>query len=153
MKSRTLPARGGNVAFGLIALLIVVAIIFFLFFGVGGSSSTNTGGSASTGTGGYIGAVGETRKTAKAASFNINTQQIGLLIAQYRDTNKNLPRTFDDIDAPPSMKVDPWGNPITFTFDEKPGANTIRVIYRSNGPDGKPGTSDDQTVTGEIPGG
>ncbi len=128
--------RRGNAAFGLIALLIVVAIVMYLMFGAGGK--------------GYMGAVKQGKDQAKETIFAINASQLSILIAQWRQEHDGkLPKTPADIDSPGAFN-DRWGKEMTFTFGTKPSGQTT-VTYRSAGPDGEMNNQDDVTATGDLP--
>jgi hypothetical protein len=130
------PARQrGNVAFGLIALLIVLLIVLYLAFGAGGR--------------GLAGAAGGARQRGQEVGASIQTRQLTTMITQYYMTHDELPRTLADMDAPPAAFLDPWGNPLSFTFQTPPGQRT-QVTIRSHGPDGIPNTEDDIIVVEEL---
>lgn len=128
--------RHGNVAFGLIGLLIVVAIIALLMVG-------NFGG------GSYANHVSQTRKQGRETAAEISTQQLSILIAQYRQENGKLPKGPADLEQP-GVFNDPWGNEMTFTFETDKFGKT-KVTYRSKGPDGESGTPDDVNRTDTLP--
>ena len=131
-------ARRGSGAI-ILVVLIALAIILYLMFGTGGS-----GGS-------YMKQVSNARVNAKKTVQEINTQQLSILIGQYRQEHGKLPQTAADMEAESYFK-DPWGGPITFTFETgKGGAAATRVHYHSNGPDGEPKTEDDQDKTDTLP--
>lgn len=142
-----IPLRRGNAAFGLIALLLVVAIVLYLMFGAGSSG----GGSGGNGGGaGYVGEVKKARDKGSEIAFAINTQQLNILIAQYRqEHNGKLPQTPADLDSPGAFN-DRWGKEMTFSFSGAEGGNTS-VTYRSAGPDGEMNSPDDVTSTGTLP--
>jgi len=131
--------RRGNGAL-ILVVLIALAIILFLYFGsMGGSKS-------------YMGTVASTRKQAKQTVQDINTQQMSTLIAIYRQNNGKLPKSPADLEENAQYFKDPWGGPLTFTFEEGKGRNgPTKVIYHSNGPDGEPNTEDDVTKVDTVP--
>lgn len=130
--------RRGNGALILVVLL-AIAIMLFLYFGsMGGNKS-------------YMQTVASSRKQAKQTVQDIATQQLGILIAQYRVDNGKLPKTPEELDNAAAVR-DPWGGTITWTFEEpKGGRGNTKVIYHSNGPDGQAGTEDDVTKTETLP--
>lgn len=129
--------RRGNIGIGLLVLLIVMAIALYLMFGIQGK--------------GTVGAAAQSRATAQAAVFNINTQQLSILISDYRQQHDNkLPKTAEDLEAPPGTFKDPWGGVITFEFKEDPVKGTL-VTFRSAGKDGQKGTADDVVSTAPLP--
>lgn len=132
--ARTVSRRGG-VAFGLISLLVVILIIGLLY-------SMQTGGSS------YTQQVTGARRQSVEVGREIATQQLSIIIAQYRQESNKLPKTAADMDAASAFR-DEWGNEITFTFKDEGGVT--RVTYKSNGPDGEPGTEDDLTRTDTLP--
>lgn len=140
-------SRRGNMAFGLLALLVVGAIVLYLLFGMGGGSSTTsaTGG----GGGGYVGAVANSRKSGKALASQLNTKQIATLASQYRQTNNKLPATVADLEAPAPTITDQWGNTIAISFTESTGATKLSI--RSAGADGAMNTGDDVVTTEDLP--
>jgi hypothetical protein len=151
--------RRGNAAFGLLALLIVAAIILYLMFGMGGKGSstagTGSGGNNSgSGGGGYLGAAAGARNSGRELAKELNAHEIARMIAIYRQTNSKLPATVADLEAPAQSTADRWGNQITFTFSESGGGGaggTTKVLIRSNGPDGEPNTADDVVTTEDVP--
>jgi hypothetical protein len=133
-------ARRGSGALILVVLL-ALAIMLYLMFGNGGS-----GGS-------YMKQMSNARVNAKATVQQINTQQLSILIGQYRQEHDGkLPQTAADMDAESAFR-DPWNGPITFTFETARGGAgaTTRVHYHSNGPDGEPKTEDDQDRVDTLP--
>jgi hypothetical protein len=131
------PSRRGNIGIGLLVLLIVVAIALYVMFGMQGK--------------GTVGAAAQSRATAQTAVFNINTQQLAILISDYRQQHDNkLPKSPADLEAPPSTFTDPWGGQITFEFKEDPIKGTI-VTFRSAGKDGKMNTPDDVVASSPLP--
>jgi hypothetical protein len=138
MNGRT--SRRGNAGL-IIVVLLALAIILYLMFG-------NMGGGKS-----YMGTVASTRKQAKQTVQDINTQQMSMLIAMYRQRNGKLPKSPADMDDDAQFFKDPWGGPLTFTFEESKGGRggATRVVYHSNGPDGEAKTEDDVTKTDTLP--
>src|SRR4051812_28692908 len=92
--------RRGNVGL-ILVVLIAMAIILYLMFGTG-----------------YMTQVSSTRKQARQVVQDIETQQMSMLIAGYLRDNGKLPKTADDIEGNGGIFKDPWGGPITFTFEE-----------------------------------
>jgi hypothetical protein len=127
----------GSAAFGLIALLVVLAIVLLLYFG-------NAGG------GNYAQQLSEARKQGQRLEMRLNTQQLTLLIATYRQQNGKMPRTWEEMEAPPAAYTDPWGHAMTVAVEEE-RAGGARVTYRSAGPDGEPNTGDDLVQTDALP--
>jgi|GraSoiStandDraft_4_1057263.scaffolds.fasta_scaffold428467_2 hypothetical protein len=127
--------RRGNAGL-ILVVLIALAIILYLMFGTG-----------------YMGTVATTRKQGKQLVQDINTQQMSMLIAMYRrDNNGKLPTSPADMEDNASYFKDPWGGPLTFTFEESKGRNgPTKVIYHSNGPDGEAKTEDDVNKTDTLP--
>jgi hypothetical protein len=127
--------RRGHGALILI-VLIAIAIILLLYFGGGNSS--------------YMNQVSSTRKAARNTAQDISTQQLSILIAQYRQEHNKLPASPADLDNDAAFR-DPWGGQITFTFKTpRPGGPTT-VTYHSDGPDGQPATEDDVNRTDTLP--
>lgn len=131
--------RRGNAGFGLLGMLIVMAIVLYMMFGTGGS-----------GKGSYADAVKNTRDQGIETAFNINVQQLSILIAQYRqEHNGKLPTTVAELEAGPGAFMDPWKKEMTFSFKQE--AASTQVTYRSAGRDGEFNTADDVTATGPLP--
>ena len=141
--------RRGNGAL-ILVVLITIAIVLYLMFGMnsgggGGASTSRPGG------GSYMGQVGQTRKAGRETANEISTQQLTLLIVQYRDANNGkLPKTPADLDAGAAFN-DQWGHEMTFSFEVNKQTGKTTVKYHSNGPDGDPGTEDDVTRTDVLP--
>jgi hypothetical protein len=130
-----IQARRGGAAFGLIALLIVVVIGLMIY-------------AAQTGSGGNYGSqMAQTRKQGVEVRNEIVTQQLSILISQYRQENNKLPKTPADLDNVAAFR-DPWGKEMTFSFAES-NAGT-RVTYHSAGPDGEFNTEDDVKRTDTL---
>lgn len=126
--------RGGA---GLIlVVLITLAIILVLYFG-------NFGG------GSYMQGVQQTREQGRQMHVQVNTQQLMTLITQYKLQNDRLPSSVEDLEAPAAAFRDPWGQQITFEFEQN-GASTT-VVFRSPGPDGESGTEDDVVMREPMP--
>lgn len=144
MNGPTCPScsRHGHGAL-ILVVLIALAIVLYMMFG-----STGGGGSGGTGGTSYMGQVSQSRKTAKATMSDISTQQLSILIAQYRQENRKLPTGPADFDNPGAFK-DPWGGELAFGFADERGRTT--VTYTSKGPDGEAGTEDDITKTDTLP--
>jgi hypothetical protein len=134
-------ARRGSGAF-LLVILLALAIVLYLMFGTGGTGTS------------YMKQVSSARVNAKKTVQEINTQQLSILIGQYRQEHGSLPKTAADMEAEAYFK-DPWGGPITFTFETAKGGagagGATRVHYHSNGPDLEPKTEDDQDKTDTLP--
>ena len=127
-------SRRGNVGL-ILVVLISLAIILYLMFGTGYAKSVST-----------------SRKQAREVVQTIETQQMSLLIAGYRrDNDGKLPKTADDIEGNGGIFKDPWGGPITFTFEEGKRGGPTKVTYHSNGPDGEAKTADDVSKTDTLP--
>lgn len=129
------PAFAG---FALIGILVVLVIILIIYFGNGGGGS-------------YAGQMSQARKQGRELSLELNTRQLTLLIATFRQTNGRSPKTWEELEAPASSYADPWGAPLTFTIEEERGGGRARVLYRSSGLDGQPGTEDDITKSDDLP--
>jgi hypothetical protein len=130
-------ARRGSGAF-LLVILLALAIVLYLMFGSGGTGTS------------YMKQVSSARVNAKRTVQQINTQQLSILIGQYRQEHGSLPKTAADMEADAYFK-DPWGGPITFTFESPRGGAVTQVHYHSNGPDGEAKTEDDQDHTDTLP--
>ncbi len=128
--------RRGGVGFGLVALLVVILIIGILF-------TIQTGGGKS-----YPQQIAETRRQGVEVAREISTQQLSILLAMYRQENNKLPKSPEDLENPGAFK-DPWGNPLTFTFQESGGST--KVTYKSPGQDGIAGNEDDWKRTDTLP--
>lgn len=147
-----LASRPGNIAFGLLALLVVAAIVLYLLFGMGGTSNVTpagAGGGGGGGGGGYVGAVANSRKSGKALASQLNTKQIATLAAQYRQTNNKLPASVADLEAPAPTITDQWGSTVAISFQEVGAATKMSV--RSAGPDAQMNTPDDVVTTEDLP--
>lgn len=130
---RTPVRRGGGAM--ILGVLIVLAIVLYLMFG-------NMGGTS------YMGQVKKTRDKGRDMAQQIRTEQMSLLIAMYRQTNKKLPKEPADLESPNAFN-DPWGKEMTFTFTEGPQGTVIN--YLSAGPDNEFKTDDDVKYTDRVP--
>lgn len=134
----------------ILVVLISIAIVLYLMFGM--STGGSSGGSTSKGGGGgstYMGQVAGTRKQGKETAAEISTQQLSILIAQYRNENNRLPKSPADMGDEQGAFRDPWGNEMAFSFEDERGKT--KVTYRSKGPDGEAGTEDDVSRTDLLP--
>ena len=127
--------RRGGAAFGLIALLIVVLIGLMIY-----AAQTGSGGN-------YANQMSQTRKQGIEVRNEIVTQQLSILVSQYRQEHNKLPKTPADLDNAAAFR-DPWGKEMTFSFQES-NAGT-RVTYHSAGPDGEFNTEDDVKRTDTL---
>ncbi len=133
---RRIAVRRAGAGIGILVVLIAIVIIMVMMV-----ASPNGGGAG--GGGGYLNQVGAAKKSGERVAVTLDRQQLGMLISTYRQNNGKLPRTMADIEAPPSMAVDGWGNTITFTFEQDRRTGATKVTYRSAGEDGVPNTEDD----------
>lgn len=129
------PVRRGN-GILILVILIVLAIGLYLLFG-------NMGGTS------YMQQVKQTKDRGQDMAREISTQQMSMLIAMYRESNKKLPKEPADLEAPGGTFNDPWGKEMTFTFQDEAGQT--KVLYKSAGPDGEFGNDDDKTYTDRVP--
>lgn len=132
--------RRGFAGFGLIGILLVLAIILFLYFG-------STGGNKS-----YMQTVVETKKNSESLGFAIQAQQLAIFVADYMANHNNKPpTTYEEMGAEPSSFRDTWGNPFRFTVNAAAPGVPSALTLLSNGPDGKPGTDDDIAASAGLP--
>ncbi|MDX9911889.1 MAG: hypothetical protein RBS39_08665 [Phycisphaerales bacterium] len=138
----------------LVGLLVVVVIILVLMVGLpGGGSSSGSGGSGGSasgggsGVGGVLGAARSSRNTARQAKLSINSRAITDTIVAYQVQNGSLPHSWEDLGIAPML--DPWGQAMRFECLSERGKASV-TIY-SDGPDGEPGTDDDQSETHDLP--
>jgi competence protein ComGC len=127
----------GNAAFGLIALLIVMAIVLYLMFG-------NMGGTT------YADEVKKGRDQGRQMNIDMQAQQLLTDVTQYQLANGELPQSMEDLDAPPGAYVDPWGLQMRFTCEKDPrsGRGVLHIV--SAGLDGEFDTEDDLTTTKNL---
>ncbi len=135
-KSRV--ARRGNAAFGLIGILVVMAIILYLMFG-------NMGGTTS------MDEVNKARKQGEQVSIDMQAQQLLTSVTQYQLANDALPQSMEDLEAPAKAYLDPWGLQVRFTCEKdlRSGKGLLHIV--SAGPDGEFETEDDLTMTKDLP--
>ena len=130
--------RPGWVGFGLIGLLIVMAIVLYLMFGTGGGGTS------------YMEQVGETRQSSKQLAVDINTRDLLTLMATHQMNTGDLPRTMQELEAPSGAFDDPWGTELTFEYEDE-RATPPTVIITSAGPDMSFGTDDDIVKKERLP--
>lgn len=128
----------GNAAFGLIGVLIVLAVVLYLLFG-------NMGGTT------YMDEVNKGRKQGQQTSIDMQAQQLLTSITQHQLASGELPQSMEDLEAPPGAFLDPWGLQMRFTCerDERSGRGVVHIV--SAGPDGEFETEDDLTTTKDLP--
>jgi hypothetical protein len=128
--------RRGHGALILVVLLALAIILVMMF--AGGNKS-------------YVSQVNQTRKKGKETAAEIQTGQLTLLMAQYRQENGGkLPTTWEDLESAPSQLTSPFGKPMTFRFETDKNGKTT-VFYHSDGPDGEPNTGDEINRTDTLP--
>jgi hypothetical protein len=100
----------------------------------------------------YVQTVVEAKKQSEGMSLEIQAQQIGILVADYRmNHNDAAPKTYYEMGSDPSSFLDKWGAPLRFRVDPtSPGRPPILIVI-SNGPDGQPDTGDDITTAAALP--
>lgn len=130
-------ADRGSAAFGLIGLLVVLAIILYLLFG-------NMGGTS------YMDEVNKGRKQGQQASIDMQAEQLLTCITQYQLANDALPKSMEDLEAPAGAFVDPWGLQVRFSCEKDPRSGHGVVHIVSAGPDGEFDTEDDLTTTRDL---
>ncbi|MCW5776345.1 MAG: hypothetical protein KIS87_07910 [Phycisphaeraceae bacterium] len=136
--ARHTTERRGNVGFGLIVLLIVLAIGMIIYFGVAGGNT------------GLVEQAAKSREMARDVRTAVNTKQLAMLIAQHREENGRLPSSPAEVGGTRGAFNDQWGTEMRLDFVERPGFNT-RVVFVSAGPDGEFGTGDDVRYEEELP--
>lgn len=129
--------RPGSAAFGLIGLLIVVAIILYLMFGTGGGGQS------------YMQGVAKTRESGKMLAQELNTRQLVESIVAHQVATGELPAGVEDLDAGGAF-VDSWGTQLRFEYEDE-RASPVIVIITSAGPDGEFGTEDDVVERERLP--
>lgn len=128
----TTPQRRGFSGFGLIIVLLALAVGLFLYFG-------STGGGKS-----YMQNVAGAKKEATSYSVAVQAQQLAILIADYRmNNNGKAPASYDDLGVAASSFNDAWGHPLRFKFDATNPRDAKDFLAISDGPDGAPDTADD----------
>lgn len=131
------PLRRGFSGLGIIAILIVLAIVLFMYFG--GKKS-------------YVQTVVEAKKQSEGMNLEIQAQQLGILVAEYRmNHNDAAPKTYNDLGADPASFLDKWGAPLRFRVDPTSAGRPPVLIVTSSGPDGQPDTEDDITTAASLP--
>ena len=164
LRSRT---RRGYAAFSLLGLLIVVAIMMFLFVGggnpaptaapaaapAGGSGAvTSSGGTAPAPGGGYVRAAIRTKRLAQSTAIQSNINQICIMMSAYRLSHDGkLPKELSELEAPEQIYNDEWGTPMTFRYGEaEQGKQISEIIFHSAGKDELMGTRDDVIWKGKL---
>lgn len=133
----TSPPRRGFSGLGILVILIVIAIVLFMYFG--GQKS-------------YVQTVVQAQKQSKEMSLEIQAQQLAILVAEYRMShNDAAPKTFYDMNADPESFKDQWGAAVRFRVDATGPGRPPMLIVISNGPDGAPDTQDDVTTAAPLP--
>lgn len=116
----------------ILMVLIGVALLLVLMFG-------NFGGQS------YMQGVSGAKKQGEETGVQMLAQSLMQTITAVRATDPEaVPMTFEDLGAPASAFIDPWGNPIRWEYDDP--ARPTRVIVISDGPDNRAGTEDDIRV-------
>lgn len=136
-RGRSSVASRGSAAFGLIALLVVMAIVLYLLFG-------NMGGTS------YMNEVKKGREQGQQVSIDMQAEQLLVSVTQYQLANDALPRSMEDLEAPAGAFLDPWGVQVRFTCEKDHGSGRGVLHIVSAGPDGKFETEDDVVVTRDL---
>jgi competence protein ComGC len=136
-RQRSRVGNRGNAAFGLIGVLIVMAIVLYLLFG-------NMGGTT------YMDEVQKGRERGQQVSIDMQAEQLLVSVTQYQLANDALPQSMEDLEAPAGAFVDPWGLQVRFTCekDERSGRGVLHIV--SAGPDGEFETEDDLVVVKDL---
>ncbi len=128
-------ARGYSGAL-ILVVLIGLAIMLWLYFG-------STGGNKS-----YMQTVVQAKKEGASVGAGIQAQQLAILVADHRmNHNGKAPASFAEMGAEEVSFRDQWGKPVRFRVDAS-APNVLVVI--SDGPDGRPDTQDDVSVTANL---
>jgi len=135
---RRADVRPGWAAFGLIGLLVVVAIVLYLMFGTGGTGTS------------YMEQVGETRDSGRKLAMDINTRDLVTMIATHQMNTGELPADMAALEAPPGSFDDPWGTQLRFSYEDE-RAPTPTVLITSAGPDLEFDTEDDVLKRERLP--
>lgn len=136
-RSRSRAASRGSAAFGLIALLVVMAIVLYLLFG-------NMGGTT------YMDEVNKGREQGQQVSIDLQAEQLLVSVTQYQLANDALPESMEDLEAPAGAFLDPWGVQMRFTCEKDQGSGRGVLHIVSAGPDGEFETEDDLVVTRDL---
>lgn len=136
-RSRSRAASRGSAAFGLIALLVVMAIVLYLLFG-------NMGGTT------YVDEVNKGREQGQQVSIDLQAEQLLVSVTQYQLANDALPESMEDLEAPAGAFLDPWGVQMRFTCEKDQGSGRGVLHIVSAGPDGEFETEDDLVVTRDL---
>ncbi len=132
--------RRGFAGFGLIGILLVLAIILFLYFG------------STTGNKSYMQTIVQTKKQGEQLGFAIQAQQLAIFVADFMANHNNKPPTsYQEMGADPSSFKDTWGNPFRFTANPAAPGRPAALTVISNGPDGQPDTADDIPTNAGLP--
>jgi len=125
------PRPNAYAGLSLLGILVVVAIILVMYFGSFGGNKS------------YMQQVQQTKKDSEQLNLSLQARDLATGIAAYALTNNDrMPQTYEDMGLNQSSYVDPWGNPMRFEITDGPPREVVLI---SNGPDGQPGTADDQT--------
>lgn len=136
MRSLTNHRRGFS-GLGILVVLIVLAIVLFMYFG--GQKS-------------YVQTVVQAKKQSEGMNMDIQAQQLAILVAEYRMShNEQSPKTYYDMNADPASFHDRWGAPMRFKVEPTSPGRPPMLIVISNGPDGQPDTDDDITTSAALP--
>lgn len=131
-------ANRGNAAFGLIALLLVMAIVLYLMFGNMGGTTT-------------LDQVKKGRERGQQVSIDMQAEQLIVGVTQYQLANDKLPRSMEDLEAPAGAYLDPWGQQMRFSCDRDVRAGKSAITIVSAGRDGEFETEDDVVVVRDLP--
>jgi hypothetical protein len=123
------------VGFGLIGLLLVMAIVLYLMFGMNGGTMQQ---------------AAKTRDNSRQLVIDINTRDLLTLIANHRVTYDELPADMAALEAAPGSFRDPWGTELTFSYEDARAVPVV-VIIESAGPDGEFDTEDDVVKREKLP--
>ncbi len=126
--------RRGYAVFGLIGLLLVVAIIFALNFAPGGVAEKSL----------------EARQEAEGLAATLDARQIAMLAAIHRQAEGSLPQTRGEFDTDPRIFEDRRGNPVEIAYETTGRSSTVLVLT-SAGPDGVAGNEDDVDIRAPLP--
>lgn len=125
--------------FGLIGILIAIAIIAYMMVGAGGQ-------------GGVVQQAQTAKQNAAETRVAIDTQQIAVLVAQHHLQNDEYPESPADLgmENHPTFK-DAWGRTFRFELIQPTPRDTPAFYVISDGEDGLPDTADDERRQVTLP--
>ena len=169
------PRPNAFAAVGILALLVVVAIILFIAVGMPTGPAAPAGGAGAAGPGGapgntnwqpvnpnvpkqqgvqgggYLGTVARGNTKARETISIISAVEMTRLAAIYQLENNRYPEKVEDLGYDATILKDQWGAPLFFKMGKNAETGRAVMFVQSAGPDGIADNEDDLVLEHPMP--